>query len=342
MQERIDWVDYAKGLGIILVVIGHVLRGINEADMGLNENFFIVSDFLIYSFHMPLFFFLSGVFVEKSVNKNFKTTILKKANSLLYPYFLWSIIQGTIMLILSSFTNREMTIGILGKIVYDPIDQFWFVYTLFFIFITYFTLRRKLIINQLLILSFILFFLSFYVDYWVLGSIFYYLIFLILGVYHNKIITKSDHYYLTIIILSLFVLLNYIQLSFDLKYPINALFIIATALSGILLTVKISKKIVGIRLFSFLNYFGEMSMVIYLAHILGASGFRIVLSKFIGVENIYIHIIGGTLAGLLCPLLLYYVARKIKIEKVLFGGFRFISFSFRNNTIDNEQKTIKQ
>jgi len=55
-----DWVDYAKGIGIILVVYGHVARGIFSAGMIVNEKIFRLVDSVIYSFHMPLFFFLSA------------------------------------------------------------------------------------------------------------------------------------------------------------------------------------------------------------------------------------------------------------------------------------------
>lgn len=46
-QDRIEWIDVAKGIGIILVIMGHTF----QLDL--------VSP--IYAFHMPLFFFLSGL-----------------------------------------------------------------------------------------------------------------------------------------------------------------------------------------------------------------------------------------------------------------------------------------
>lgn len=48
---RENWVDIAKGIGIILVVMGHA--NCPEIPHGI-----------IYSFHMPLFFFLSGLFIQ--------------------------------------------------------------------------------------------------------------------------------------------------------------------------------------------------------------------------------------------------------------------------------------
>ena len=57
MSKRIEYLDIAKGVGILLVVLGH-------------NDFEVISLFvqrLIYSFHMPLFFFLSGYFLNTAV-----------------------------------------------------------------------------------------------------------------------------------------------------------------------------------------------------------------------------------------------------------------------------------
>ena len=48
VRQRIDWIDTAKGLCMILVIVGHTLPYGN-----LMRNF-------IFSFHMPAFFFLTG------------------------------------------------------------------------------------------------------------------------------------------------------------------------------------------------------------------------------------------------------------------------------------------
>lgn len=53
MKTRIDWIDSAKGIGIILVCLGH---SIGWMDQPLNK--------MILSFHMPLFFFLSGTTIK--------------------------------------------------------------------------------------------------------------------------------------------------------------------------------------------------------------------------------------------------------------------------------------
>lgn len=59
---RESWVDYAKGIGILLVVFGHVNRGLQAAGIIMPSKLYHLVDSIIYSFHMPLFF-LSGLFL---------------------------------------------------------------------------------------------------------------------------------------------------------------------------------------------------------------------------------------------------------------------------------------
>jgi polysaccharide biosynthesis protein PslL len=75
-MERDKAIDIAKGLGIILVVFGH-----NWIVLYHRGNLFNV----IFSFHVPLFFVLSGMFFK--ANESLKSTIVSRANALLKPYF---------------------------------------------------------------------------------------------------------------------------------------------------------------------------------------------------------------------------------------------------------------
>ena len=110
INNRELWVDYCKAIGIILVVYGHVARGIHHAGLEINETFFRVVDIIIYSFHMPLFFFLSGLFFYRSLSKrSFIGFFNHKLDYILYPYILWSIFQGVIEVNLAQYTNGDAT-----------------------------------------------------------------------------------------------------------------------------------------------------------------------------------------------------------------------------------------
>ena len=57
MSARIQWIDYSKFIGIVMVILGHLY---------LNNKY--ITNF-IYSFHMPFFFFLSGGVINTRQDK---------------------------------------------------------------------------------------------------------------------------------------------------------------------------------------------------------------------------------------------------------------------------------
>lgn len=74
-SNRIIWVDIAKGIGILLVLIGHI-----------SQNQYISS--FIYCFHMPLFFIISGYLYSDKQHY-----VKKKIKSILIPYLFFAIIS---------------------------------------------------------------------------------------------------------------------------------------------------------------------------------------------------------------------------------------------------------
>lgn len=79
-SERIGWVDNLRGIGIFLVVLGHL--SLPEIEMKI-----------IYSFHMPLFFFISGFLFKMNRFEDKKIGIKKRFSSLIIPYLVFWIIS---------------------------------------------------------------------------------------------------------------------------------------------------------------------------------------------------------------------------------------------------------
>lgn len=86
-RNRIEWIDIARGIAILLVIIGHSI-------IGLEINRFI------FSFHIPLFFILSGYLFRR---KEIKTVLIKNAYKILIPYYL---------------TGLFLTFGRMGRALY--------------------------------------------------------------------------------------------------------------------------------------------------------------------------------------------------------------------------------
>lgn len=263
---------------------------------------------------MPLFFFLSGLFIKNWIKKDQKNAMVSKANRLLRPYLIWSIIQGTIMIVLSSSTNSKNSWQLLMKIPTEPFAQFWYLYDLFFLFLIYYVVIKKFKIPEmwlLVIAAFIAPF-AFYINFWQCFRIFYYLLFFVLGSvfwqYKERLIRMPIFLYAFV-----FILLNLLFFF----WHTNALIIhiggIFIALSGIALVISCAKHIKS----NILSKIGQLSMPIYLIHIVAMAGIRIVLLK-IGMTNIYLHVILGFLFGLIIPILVYMLLKKIKINKIIF------------------------
>lgn len=85
-SKRVEWIDVAKGVGIVLVSFGHLRNGDGESvwlptlDAPIDA---------IYLFHMPLFFLLGGLTFSR--RGGFKAFLARKAKTLLVPYYVFSL-----------------------------------------------------------------------------------------------------------------------------------------------------------------------------------------------------------------------------------------------------------
>lgn len=79
-MNRFNVIDVTKGIGILLVVFAHVYYG-HDALV------------LIYSFHMPLFFIVSGLLFRKEKNPEFLPFLKKRAKRLLVPYVIYEAVS---------------------------------------------------------------------------------------------------------------------------------------------------------------------------------------------------------------------------------------------------------
>lgn len=86
-SARVDWVDYAKGICILLVVMFHTVNHY-EAAVGAEGWMRWIVDFS-KPFRMPDFFLISGLFLSRTIHSNLTTYIDKKVVHFAYFYLLW-------------------------------------------------------------------------------------------------------------------------------------------------------------------------------------------------------------------------------------------------------------
>lgn len=161
-RTRYPWVDYARGITIILVVYRHVFEGLGE---GVSETYPALEYFnaFFFSFRMPLFFMISGLFFAQTIARNGLPLFIKKRfSTIFYPLLIWGFIQVSLQLVLKNYgvnANRE-PIDYLNLLI-NPreIEQFWYLNALFFVGVLYALLYHylKFRVKQQLIFGAVLF-----------------------------------------------------------------------------------------------------------------------------------------------------------------------------------------
>ncbi|MGL6107502.1 acyltransferase family protein [Romboutsia sp.] len=130
-----------QAIGIIIVVLGH------KGGLSLLTDWFPA-----YSFHMPLFIFISGYFYKKSSEENLFSFIKQKFNRLMIPYFIWNLFYGILanILVYKNIISFSKPIT-LWNLFIEPFitgHQFglnvasWFLPALFLVQVFYILIRR--------------------------------------------------------------------------------------------------------------------------------------------------------------------------------------------------------
>lgn len=127
--ERVDWVDYAKGICIILVVMMHSTLGV-EAAHGATGFMHHVVEFA-RPFRMPDFFLLSGLFLARVIDRDLRTYLDRKVVHFAYFYVLWVTIQFAFKA--PSFAAEAGWLHVLAMYLQsfvEPFGTLWFIYLL--------------------------------------------------------------------------------------------------------------------------------------------------------------------------------------------------------------------
>lgn len=130
-KNRLKWIDIAKGIAIICVVVGHVVASYHESGIYLSNTWWNFLHQVMYSFHMPLFVLLGGILFSLSNGKDtVKRKIIKKIINYGIPYVAFSVLWVLMKVLFSSITNSSVSITELALIGIYPISFMWYIYAL--------------------------------------------------------------------------------------------------------------------------------------------------------------------------------------------------------------------
>lgn len=275
-KKRIEYLDIARGIAIILMVIGHVIG----KNMARN---------LIFSFHMPLFIIVSGMFFRE---KKIKDIIVNTIKKLILPYIVSIFIVDIFKYVIIEKNNfTDVIINYLKQIMLsyshmkndieiDSIGVLWFMPFLAIIRMGFYTLKRMTKENDnLLGICCLLFsyvgyligikgyWLPFSIDVALACLIFYYLgYFLIKKDLLNKIMNDKAILLIFFVIWIITVKFGSIEIAVR-EYP-NGFFTYIGAICGSILLMKASMFINNKLNFigKILSWFGKNSMYVLICH----------------------------------------------------------------------------
>jgi uncharacterized membrane protein YcfT len=133
--SRIDWVDYAKGFCIVMVVMMHSTLGVEQA--AGHEGWMHAAVAFARPFRMPDFFLISGLFLSRVIDRDWRDYLDKKVVHFAYFYVLWVTIQFAFKapMFAAEMGWRGVGLDYLESFI-EPFGTLWFIYLLPIFFVT--------------------------------------------------------------------------------------------------------------------------------------------------------------------------------------------------------------
>jgi fucose 4-O-acetylase-like acetyltransferase len=304
-----------KGVAIILVVLGHVGQGMNHRHL-LQSTAYYLSEHFIYAFHMPAFFFVAGLFLDRSLTRRGPLGFAaEKVRTILYPYLLWPLLALPLLPWISKFQSgpRPSVLSYLGNLLIG--DDGWFLFTLFFILMLA-ILTRSLPLWSRLLLAIPLSYFWPNTGHHGIDGIFSEYIFVVTGQLVGSRISNIENlnkWVAAAASLALFAAIAVATVHYGLPGLPGFLFI-PLGLSGtaglFFLAVSIPLPPIGRSI----AWLGEASIAIYLLSPYFQGTVRQILFQLFHTTSISVHIPLQTVAAVLFPALIYHNRKLLHTE----------------------------
>src|SRR6201991_1085555 len=301
---RIDWVDYAKGICIVMVVMMHSVLGV-EAAAG-QTGFMHALVAFAKPFRMPDFFLISGLFLSVVIDRDWRTYLDRKVVHFAYFYVLWVTIQFGFKAPSFAAESGWAHVGALYlESFIEPFGTLWFIYLLPVFFVVTKLTRNvpplaiwaaaaalemmHVATGWTVIDEFCARFVYFYSGYWFASSVF---------ALSDRARARPA---LSIAGLALWALVNgaLVKSGYS-EWPLISL---ALGLAGACTIIVTGTLLARAQWLNFLRYCGEHSIVIYLAFFLPMAATRTLLLRAGVIHDIgaisLILTIGGVVGAVL-------------------------------------------
>ena len=322
-KPRFATLDIARMVCIILVVIGHY----DPVDAPAHYNNMRM---IIYSFHMPVFLFISGyLYLITRKDESFKSFITKKVKRLAIPYLVTSVIIITIKLLTQDTARVDHPVTALSylKMFYLPEAGYvlWFIIALFIMFMVVFFFKsrtsRLVLFGASLVISFLP---SCDIDILSLGQCQVMFVYFMTGV---VVADYAPNLFKMSIIPSAIILLLFIAgEAYYVQHPDSELMYRLLAFMGIAAIMTLCyncEKYVPVLARSCV-VLAPSVYIIYLFHTTALGFAKAAFGKlafFAGNADsiFYLQALCAIACGVIVPIILYSIIKKFKILRLLFG-----------------------
>jgi fucose 4-O-acetylase-like acetyltransferase len=336
-KDRHIWIDYLRGIAIILVVYHHTFLGIEKNGIDV-PNSIVDANMAAYSFRMPLFFIFSGIFASLSLaSKPLKNILWSKFSIILYPYLVWTFLQITLQIVFSGYTNSETTFSDYLYIFYQPkqIAHFWYLPALFNATIIFVLIKTQFKIKTThhFLLGLIFFLIGpFFNSISMLSNWMRFYIFLVIGdALSGVILQKQVQFQLKKLVFFLasipvflaaqyyyFYYIGVRSLENDsatlpiayAPYVFKEISFLLTSLAGCTTFILFAFLLEKWNRFKWLRIIGYHSLYIYIMHVIVVACNRIVLTRVFGVHNYLFILLLGITLGVVIPVVFYNLIGK--------------------------------
>ena len=314
-KPRVDWVDFAKGICIIWVVMKHSILGVEVAD-GHESWMHAVATFA-KPFRMPDFFLISGLFLGRVIDRNWRDYLDKKVVHFFYFYVLWVTIQFAFKA--PVFVSKYGVEGLFQQYLLayiEPFGSLWFIYMLPVMFVLVKATRKtpplgifivaasleiaRVNTGWLMIDEFCARFVYFFGGYWLAQYVFGY----------AALVQANLRVFA--IALVLWGLTNGV-LVFG-GYAEAPFLSLALGFAGAMAVITVASILAQMNWFTVLRYAGENSIVVYLAFFLPMAATRLFLLHSGIIPDLGTVTLLVTLAGVVVPLLFHAAIRGTRLD----------------------------
>jgi uncharacterized membrane protein YcfT len=314
-KARVDWVDYAKGFCIIMVVMMHSTLGVEHAAGRESWMHYLVA--FAKPFRMPDFFLISGLFLARVIDRNWRDYLDKKVVHFLYFYVLWVTIQFVFKA--PGFLAQGGLVEVARQYALafvEPFGTLWFIYILpvFFVVtklskrippLAIFVVAAALEIapihtGWIMIDEFASRFVYFFAGYWLAGYIFSFAA----GVQKAPTLALAG--------LAAWAVVNGVLVFAG--YGDLPLVSLALGFVGATAIVTMAALLANVNWLSVLRYAGENSIIVYLAFFLPMAATRSVLLKTGVIPDLGSIALIVTAMGVIAPLLFHMAIRGTRFD----------------------------